>query len=332
MTTGARRVADDENGDDDLACKRRRMNDNDDDCDHPGEKDPNLLLLFHDNSHGVSAEGNDRSSLEDAHDNNNTNIATARAGLEGSWWDDSTNFDDDWEPPKKWSKHDDDQDDEDCDLDDQEHDNEQGDFMEEEQPLDEESELKLAENFFLRNPFTQEEFEDVEQPIKEQMEKSVALLEKEGYAVFKKWRSKNQVSTVTAKTERKRMEQAIQDAKIMGAPRQYQQRLFEIACKQNTIIHLGTGAGKTLIALMLIRHFASDFQKGKQTLFAVPSVALAIQQSTVLRSNLPFSVQVACYSTSTTEKARKSLQECNILVATHGAVSILHDRDVCAPL
>ena len=45
--------------------------------------------------------------------------------------------------------------------------------------------------------------------------------------------------------------------------------LVELAKKQNTIVNLGTGQGKTLIALLLIKHYAKSYQEGKQTLFLV---------------------------------------------------------------
>ncbi|CAB9506327.1 Dicer-like protein 1 [Seminavis robusta] len=197
--------------------------------------------------------------------------------------------------------------------------------------------LEIGESFFLREPFTMEEFGEVQNHAVSRIAKSVEVLETEGFQAFREWRSKSNTSNSTTDKnntnnglKQSHVEQAIKDAKVMGAPRAYQKRLFEIACTRNTIVHLGTGAGKTLIALMCIRHFASAFKKGKQTLFLVPSVALAIQQSQVLRSNLPYKVRVACYATSTTVKARRELQECNIIVATHGAIHdlLMHYGDM----
>ena len=186
---------------------------------------------------------------------------------------------------------------------------------------DDASSWTTGELFFLREPFTREEFQHVEGVVQAQVTKSMDVLERDGYQVFRDWKTrKEETSVKSLQTEQTRMEEAIQEAKIHGSPRDYQQRLFEIACQRNTIIHLGTGQGKTLIALMCIRHFAASFAKGKQTLFLVPSVALAVQQGTVLRANLPYSVEVACYATSTNAKARKALQESNVIVATHGTV------------
>jgi hypothetical protein len=192
--------------------------------------------------------------------------------------------------------------------------------------------LDLGRSFFLRQPIAESEVPSVEIKVRDNLVKSVDLLEEQGYEAYRQWKTKvTAKDEAKAKVEQKTMEEALEDAKIKGQPRHYQQQLFEIACKQNTIVNLGTGAGKTLIGLMMIRHFAPSFQQGKQVLFMVPSVALAIQQSTTLRANLPYSIKVACYSTCTSIKARKELQECEIVVATHGAVSIgLKEYDLCS--
>jgi len=144
---------------------------------------------------------------------------------------------------------------------------------------------------------------------------------------------------------------------VQGNPRSYQTALFELAKIQNTIVNLPTGAGKTLIALLCIKYFASDFEcdlgenitinpgmevkdvsdttmadvdqskniqlheKGrrKQTLFLVPSIALAIQHTATLRANLPYVVATACNQLARSTRAREELLKANIIVATHGA-------------
>jgi endoribonuclease Dicer len=99
----------------------------------------------------------------------------------------------------------------------------------------------------------------------------------------------------------------------------YQIALVEVAKKQNTIVNLGTGQGKTLIALLLIRHFAKAYEDGKQTLFLVPSVAICTQHTTTLQANLPYTVAAAYNNSTKANGAREAMAKANILVATHGA-------------
>lgn len=137
-------------------------------------------------------------------------------------------------------------------------------------------------------------------------------------------------------------------SKIQGDARTYQIEFFHRAIRNNTIVSLGTGQGKTFIAIMTIHHFASDFQTNlqhsntttittttntvdnmimtnhhpshfKQTWFLVPSIALAVQQANTLRTNLPYTVGIACHTAASSDLAREELGQCQILVATHGA-------------
>jgi len=68
----------------------------------------------------------------------------------------------------------------------------------------------------------------------------------------------------------------------MLAPRPYQQETADCAIRQNTIINIKTGGGKTLIAVLVINHFLK-FSPEKTVLFIVPSRALVTQQSQYLR-------------------------------------------------
>ena len=58
-------------------------------------------------------------------------------------------------------------------------------------------------------------------------------------------------------------------------PRDYQLELLSLAIEENTIVNLGTGAGKTFIAVMLIRELQHEihgsWDNHKRTIFLVPS-------------------------------------------------------------
>ncbi|NP_001316343.1 endoribonuclease Dicer 2d isoform X3 [Solanum lycopersicum] len=66
--------------------------------------------------------------------------------------------------------------------------------------------------------------------------------------------------------------------------RSYQLEALEIALKQNTIVYLETGSGKTLIAIMLLRSYASLLRKPSPyiAVFLVPTVVLVTQQGDAL--------------------------------------------------
>lgn len=113
------------------------------------------------------------------------------------------------------------------------------------------------------------------------------------------------------------------EQKLQHSPRTYQMELFEKVKKQNTIVHLGTGCGKTLIAILSIRHFL-DQDSTRQALFIVPSVALAVQHSRTLQANLPYKVQMACSLVHYSEQMRKVIATAGVVVATHGAILDLY--------
>ncbi|PKS09772.1 hypothetical protein jhhlp_004393 [Lomentospora prolificans] len=85
--------------------------------------------------------------------------------------------------------------------------------------------------------------------------------------------------------------------RIVDTPREYQIQLFEKARERNTIIVLDTGSGKTLIAMLLLRHTIEQElgrraagQEPKISFFIVETVGLVDQQWSALRANLPYPV------------------------------------------
>lgn len=177
-------------------------------------------------------------------------------------------------------------------------------------------------SFFLADPVTDAEIAATCAIIYDRMDSILCQLERGGVEAYEEYLQDLQ-SQSSDKNEKSRSAaaQELEDTTVRGSPRDYQTALLEIAKTRNTIIHLGTGKGKTLIALLCIRHFATphgNVDQPKQTLFLVPSVALAVQQSTALRANLPYSVATACWNVA--HQSRLLLRRANILVATHGAI------------
>ncbi|KAL7586046.1 endoribonuclease Dicer homolog 2 [Lactuca sativa] len=75
--------------------------------------------------------------------------------------------------------------------------------------------------------------------------------------------------------------------------RSYQIEALEQAIKQNTIVFLETGSGKTLIAIMLLRHYAYLLQKPSPfiAVFLVPTVVLVKQQADSVRKHVDLKVE-----------------------------------------
>ncbi|CAL1295864.1 unnamed protein product [Larinioides sclopetarius] len=78
-------------------------------------------------------------------------------------------------------------------------------------------------------------------------------------------------------------------------PRDYQIEILEAAKQRNTIACLGTGTGKTFIAVMLIRENANEVRKpfnegGKRMFFLVPTVPLVTQQAKTITNHTDLAV------------------------------------------
>ncbi|CAK9167068.1 unnamed protein product, partial [Ilex paraguariensis] len=84
--------------------------------------------------------------------------------------------------------------------------------------------------------------------------------------------------------------------KVTGDPlpfaRSYQLEALEKAIKQNTIVFLETGSGKTLIAIMLLRSYAYLLRKPLPyiAVFLVPTVVLVTQQAEAVKMNTDLKV------------------------------------------
>ncbi|CAI0380188.1 unnamed protein product [Linum tenue] len=69
--------------------------------------------------------------------------------------------------------------------------------------------------------------------------------------------------------------------------RSYQVEALEVAIRQNTISYLETGAGKTLVAIMLLRYYAPFLRKPSPfiAVFLVPQVVLVRQQAEAVKTH-----------------------------------------------
>ncbi|ESW19460.1 hypothetical protein PHAVU_006G127100 [Phaseolus vulgaris] len=74
--------------------------------------------------------------------------------------------------------------------------------------------------------------------------------------------------------------------------RSYQLEALDHALRENTIVYLETGSGKTLIAIMLLRSYAHHLRKPSSSIavFLVPQVVLVSQQSKAVRRHTDLKV------------------------------------------
>ncbi|CAI6082779.1 unnamed protein product [Clonostachys chloroleuca] len=125
-------------------------------------------------------------------------------------------------------------------------------------------------------------------------------------AIFEAWANENQrelskpMEELAKEAEKLSLSRMFDDGgtrKIIASPREYQTDLFERAKDKNIIVVLDTGSGKTLIAVLLMRHILEREQESiaqgrpkKVAFFIVDKNALCYQQHSVLRHNLEFPI------------------------------------------
>ena len=74
--------------------------------------------------------------------------------------------------------------------------------------------------------------------------------------------------------------------------RPYQIELLNKALHQNSIVYLGTGAGKTFIATMMIKEkMSAILHDNKKTVFLAHRVPLVTQQAKFIKENTPLTVR-----------------------------------------
>lgn len=100
---------------------------------------------------------------------------------------------------------------------------------------------------------------------------------------------------------------------------------MNVCIKQNSILYLPTGSGKTLLALAVINHFSDELKRpvkagGRRSLFLVNTVCLGSQITEEVRKNLGF--EVACWTSESNkkswskEKFRAEFDKHQVIVAT----------------
>jgi len=105
-------------------------------------------------------------------------------------------------------------------------------------------------------------------------------------------------------------------------PRRYQLEFLEQAKKENTIVYLETGCGKTHIAVMLLQHFSPLIRKPKKgiAVFLCPTVFLVHQQAKVIGEHTDLKVgsytgdmNVDAWKLQTWEQ---EMEKCEVFVMT----------------
>ncbi|KAJ8753073.1 hypothetical protein K2173_011841 [Erythroxylum novogranatense] len=92
--------------------------------------------------------------------------------------------------------------------------------------------------------------------------------------------------------DEEKMDIAVTSASPVPFARSYQLEALEMALKQNTIVFLETGSGKTLIAIMLLRNYAYLLRKPSPfiAVFLVPKVVLISQQAQAVKMHTDLKV------------------------------------------
>ncbi|CAI0395073.1 unnamed protein product [Linum tenue] len=103
--------------------------------------------------------------------------------------------------------------------------------------------------------------------------------------------------------------------------RKYQLELCKKAMEENIIVWLGTGCGKTHIAVLLIHEFGHLIRspQRKVCVFLAPTVALVNQQAKVIEDSVDFKVGIHCGSSQKSNSHsdwEKEIEDCEVLVMT----------------
>ena len=85
--------------------------------------------------------------------------------------------------------------------------------------------------------------------------------------------------------------------------------MLEKAKKKNIIVYLGTGSGKTFIAVMLIKHLRDELSRQKKVVFLANNVALLEQQAEVISKMTGLSTGRYCGARGVDDWERRRWEE-----------------------
>lgn len=112
-------------------------------------------------------------------------------------------------------------------------------------------------DFFTAPAVAEKDLKDHEPRIQNAIEKIIDLMESKGARAYLEYKAKQKEKTMTTNKKNNGKDSCADeedttvdgDSLIRCDPRSYQTALLEIAKQQNTIVHLGTGSGKTLVRI-----------------------------------------------------------------------------------
>ena len=104
---------------------------------------------------------------------------------------------------------------------------------------------------------------------------------------------------------------------INFTPRLYQETIFSASAKQNTLVVLPTGMGKTAIAMMLIAHRLQQYPQSK-CLIVAPTKPLVDQHAATLKTHLvDLQNKIVVFTgTIAPEKSAELWKDAQIIVST----------------
>src|SRR3989338_4234197 len=96
-------------------------------------------------------------------------------------------------------------------------------------------------------------------------------------------------------------------------PRIYQESIFDTASRENTLVVLPTGLGKTAIAMMLCLH-RLETHKNSKIIFLAPTKPLAQQHIQTFSNHLPENIKLDLFTGEVSPKKREELWESSQII------------------